>query len=107
MTTDAEYFRDVWYSLMFDVDVDSELYRFYYGEKGAGELTEVTTGWTPWITQQNTDPETLGGMLVATSGTGTQSGELYLDNVACTPEPGSILALLSLVGLIPALRRRK
>jgi len=109
--TAVAYVPGAWYTAKFLVNVDTRTYQVWFGERG-GTLAQVNTGWSPWITGATTPPTTFGGMLIATSNVKTTNpqqggGELYLDNVSYVPEPASMLAVLSLVGLIPALRRRK
>ena len=109
--TAVPYTVDTWYTAKFLVNVDARTYQVWFGERG-GALSQVNTGWSPWITGSATPPTSFGGMLIATSNTKTTvsnqgGGELYLDNVAYVPEPASILTVLALVGLVPALRRRK
>lgn len=109
--TATSYSVNTWYTIKFIVDVDTRTYQVWFGERG-GTLTQVNSGWSPWITGAATPPTTFGGMLIATSNVKTTNpqqggGELYLDNVRYIPEPASMVAVLSLMGLIPVLRRRK
>lgn len=109
--TTVAYTPGEWYTAKFRVNVDTKTYKVWFGPRG-GTLTEVNAGWSPWITGAATPPTTFGGMLIATSNVKTTNpqqggGELYLDNVSYVPEPASALAVFALVGLIPALRRRK
>ncbi len=86
--TGFTYTAGTWYTLKFVIDVTFQKYRAFIGERG-GPLTELTSGFTPWITGAGTPPSTFGGMIVATSTKANEGAEILLDNVVETAEPGS------------------
>lgn len=109
--TGITYSADTWYTVTFYMDVDNQLYQCWFGERGE-DLTQVTSDWTDWMATGNSTtapvPTTFSGMMISTSNTSGDASELLLDNVdAYVPEPGSIVALVSLLGLIPAMRLKR
>jgi len=100
------YSANTWYTVQFNIDIDNRLYQAFFGEHG-GALTEVTSGWSPWITGATTPPTTWGGLYFATSNKAGEGAQLLVDNVIVTPEPTSLVALgMGAAGLLVARRKR-
>jgi hypothetical protein len=116
---DVSYSANVWYSLKFVIDIDAKMASIYWKPRDdAGPFTALVESIS-WIQNQSTytTASSFGGVQIATSnvagdyadsgGSKDTGAYYYLDNVYCSPEPASILALAAMLGVIPALRRRR
>jgi hypothetical protein len=108
--TGVSYSANTWYTVEFFMDVDAQKYKCWFGERG-GSLTQLTNGWTAWMCNKSTGQimaTTFGGVLMATSNKTGEDVEFLVDNVnGYVPEPGSLVAMISLLGLIPAMKLRR